>query len=74
MDVDISKVRIAQTLESNAEMKELARLNKILDKEGFRYDLPFDDQIHLFRQDGVDYLVNGKREKGHAQFALGQSS
>jgi hypothetical protein len=63
VDVDISKVRIAQTLESNAEMKELARLNKILDKEGFRYDLPFDDQIHLFRHDGVDYLVNGHHRK-----------
>lgn len=63
MDIDISKVRIAHTLESNAEMKELAKINKILNEEGFRYDLPFYDQIHLFRYNGVDYLVNGHHRK-----------
>ncbi|MFN7766532.1 MAG: hypothetical protein ACK5WR_04360 [Planctomycetaceae bacterium] len=41
-------------------MKTLHKLRKSVEEfGGFRYDLPFDDQIHVFRHNGVDYLVNG---------------
>jgi hypothetical protein len=58
--VETKNLRIAQTLETNAEMKTLRKLRKSVEEAGgFRYDLPFDDQIHVFRHEGVDYLVNG---------------
>jgi RHS repeat-associated protein len=63
----VSSLRISQTLESNAEMKVLRKLKSSVETNGFKYDMPFADQMHVFQKDGVNYLVNGHHRLAVAQ-------
>jgi uncharacterized protein (DUF1015 family) len=56
---DVNDLRICQTLETNAEMKALKKLKKSIEANGFDFDVPFEDAMHIFQDGGVNYLVNG---------------
>jgi hypothetical protein len=59
VEFETQSLRICQTLETNAEMKVLKNLKKSVEADGFNYNIPFKDQIHVFNYNGVDYIVNG---------------
>jgi hypothetical protein len=59
VSVETSELRISQTLETNAEMRNLRSVSKGIETDGFIYSRPFDQQIQVFNSDGVNYLVNG---------------
>lgn len=54
-------------METNAEMKVLGKLKSSIEANGFKYDMPFADQMHVFQHDGVNYLVNGHHRLAVAQ-------
>lgn len=47
-------------------MRTIRGLRKSL-KDGYKTDLPFDDHIHIYRHEGVDYLVNGHHRKAASE-------
>jgi RHS repeat-associated protein len=60
-------LRISQTLETNSEMKALANLKKLIEKNGFNSNLSFDNQIQVFQNNGINFLVNGHHRLAVAQ-------
>lgn len=64
---ETSSLRISQTLEKNSEMKILRKYKSSIEKTGIKYNLPFADQMQVFQNEGVNYLVNG-----HHRLAVSQ--